>query len=52
MNVFSKFHRKFISTFNRVAHSDVLWDEIMPYILALLVAGVFIKIAVLILKLM
>lgn len=55
MNIFSTFHRKFISTFNRITHSDVLFDEIMSYILALLVvaliAGISIKIIMLILKL-
>ncbi|WP_161797275.1 hypothetical protein [Haemophilus parainfluenzae] len=52
MNVFSTFHRKFTSTFNRMANSDVFLNEIMPYILTLFVAGIFIKIAMLILKLM
>ncbi len=52
MNVFSTFHCKFTSTFNRMANSDVLLNEIMPYILTLFVAGVFIKITMLILKLM
>ncbi|MBN6058652.1 hypothetical protein [Aggregatibacter actinomycetemcomitans] len=52
MNIFSTFHRKFISAFGRMANSDVLWNEIMPYILTLIIAGVLIKIAMLILKLM
>jgi hypothetical protein len=35
-----------------MANSDVFLNEIMPYILTLFVAGIFIKIAMLILKLM
>lgn len=52
MNTFSTFHRKFISTFKRMTDSDVFLDEIIPYVITLLVIGVFIKITISIYQLM
>ena len=46
MNTLHAVHPKFIRSFERVAHSDVFLNQVIPYILVLFMIGILIKVAI------